>query len=216
MSGRNFVVSFCLICFITLGISLGHAEEVLSPFPNSSFWEKGNIRLHYRLWFPYTPRVQGKVLLLHGLGGSTFSWRYAQDFLLQAGYLVVAVDLPGFGYSSRIKNFDYRQENRSRLFWEFLDALDNELGVPWREKPWHLVGHSMGGQTAFFMGMERPERTESIVFVATPFRSASPDLFRLINSCSLLRGVVATLLRRSLRSSRVKRLLTSAYGRKPT
>lgn len=37
------------------------------------------------------------------------------------------------------------RKNRSYLLWGFLDTLDTELGLPLCEKPWHLMGRSMGG-----------------------------------------------------------------------
>ncbi len=205
------------ILFLLLGMTCSvRSEEAITPFSDSLFWKRGNLRLHYQVWFPHE-MYRGKVLLVHGFGSSTFSWRYAKEFLPRAGYLVVAVDLPGFGYSSRIRGFDHSQQNRGRLLWEFLDALNAELGLPLCEKPWHLVGHSMGGQIVFFMGMDHPEKTGSIVLVDTPFRTSSPRFFRLLSSCSLAKGFLATFLRRSfLKPSRVRRFLASAYGRKPT
>jgi pimeloyl-ACP methyl ester carboxylesterase len=46
--------------------------------------------------------VEGPVaLLLHGLADSLISWYCNIDFLADAGYRVIALDLPGFGESDK-------------------------------------------------------------------------------------------------------------------
>lgn len=63
------------------------------PFSNSAFDQVNNVSFHYRVFEPMgTPKA--KLLLLHGLGGSTFSFEEAAPKLSQQGILVLAVDLP--------------------------------------------------------------------------------------------------------------------------
>ncbi|HYF76370.1 MAG TPA: alpha/beta fold hydrolase [Symbiobacteriaceae bacterium] len=56
------------------------------------------------------------VVLVHGFAGSTFCWRYQIAPLADAGYRVLAIDLPGFGLSSRPKGA-WRGTGRWRLPW---------------------------------------------------------------------------------------------------
>lgn len=82
------------------------------------------------------------LLLLHGAGGATHSWRDLMP-LLAADYTVVAVDLPGQGFS--------RAGGRSRLS---LDAMAADLGALMAAQGWHVaavVGHSAGAALALRM-----------------------------------------------------------------
>ncbi|WP_438318078.1 alpha/beta fold hydrolase [Candidatus Caldatribacterium sp. SIUC1] len=187
-----------------------------SPFANGHFWEKDGFFLHYRAWFPEHPRK--KIFLIHGLGGSTFSWRYAPDFLLNEGYCIVAVDLPGFGYSQRVTGKLLKAEAQAQLLLDFLEFLDTTL-VPEHlsYNPWCLAGHSMGGKIAFLMAMEEPERFPGVLLVDAAFRGPSLRFFKIFTTFPPLRGCWVTLIRHLLLTpSRVRRFLAEAYGRKPS
>lgn len=187
-----------------------------SPFANGEFWVREGLSLHYQIWYPKAP--QGKVLCIHGLGGSTFSWRHAPDFLLPAGYLVVAVDLPGFGYSARPTGTIHKTENRAQLLLEFLQYLDGTvLPRALAEEKWYLMGHSMGGAVALFMAMEEPERFQATVLIAPALRRPFSRFFKILTSFPPTRGCWATLIRNLFLSpSRIRHFLERAYGRKVT
>lgn len=202
------------VILVLFSTSWGLCQE--SPFANGRFWEKGGLFLHYRVWFPEHPRR--KILFIHGLGGSTFSWRYAPDFLLQEGYCIVAVDLPGFGYSQRITGRLLRAEVQARLLLDFLEFLDQTL-LPedLSHVPWCLVGHSMGGKIAFLMSFKEPERFLGVLFVDAAFRGPSLRFLRVFTTFPPLRGCWVTFIRNVfLAPSRVRRFLARAYGRKPS
>ena len=136
------------------------AQDRAKPFPNSHFVTVDSVDFHYRIWNDTLKQSRGKVLLIHGFMGSTFSWRENFDTLVESGYKVIAIDLPGFGYSDRSLKVNQSQSNRSRLLWDLLTYLDNG-----DTSKWNLVGHSMGGGTAEAMAMLRPERTRSLTIV---------------------------------------------------
>jgi pimeloyl-ACP methyl ester carboxylesterase len=118
------------------------------------------VEFHYRIWNDTLKQSRGKVLLIHGFMGSTFSWRENFDTLAGSGYKVIAIDLPGFGYSDRSLKVNQSQSNRARLLWDLLKYLDNG-----DTSKWNLVGHSMGGGTAEAMALLHPERTRSLTIV---------------------------------------------------
>lgn len=211
---KKWPIILCTLTFILVMRQNGLAQE--TPFDNGRFWENGDCFLHYRVWSPSSPK--GKVLLMHGLGGSTFSWRHAPSFLVQAGYLVVAVDLPGFGYSERVVGKLHEPKRRARLLLEFLSALDHHT-IPQSiaNTRWHLVGHSMGGATAFLMAMEAPERFYSTVLIDAALKTPSIRLLKIFTSFPLTRQCWVILIRNTVLSrSSIARNLSSAYGRKPT
>jgi 2-hydroxy-6-oxonona-2,4-dienedioate hydrolase len=138
----------------------GLAQDLPKPFKNSHFITVDSVNFHYRIWNESILKPKGKVFLIHGFMGSTFSWRENTDTLEKSGYKIIAVDLPGFGYSDRSLKVNQSQSNRARLLWDLLTELDHGDTIKW-----NLVGHSMGGGTAEAMALMRPERTQSLIIV---------------------------------------------------
>ena len=116
------------------------------------------------------PRVEGRqvrvrvdgdpaappVVLVHGIGRSLDDWS-AQFPRLRGSYRLIALDLPGFGYSQR------RPEPASlgalaRGVLTTLDALDEH-------RPVHLVGNSLGGAVSMQSLLFAPNRVASLVLV---------------------------------------------------
>jgi hypothetical protein len=56
-------------------------------FDNSAFLMVDGVKLHYRIWQTSSDIRLGNILLIHGLGGSTFSWRLAASELADSGYM---------------------------------------------------------------------------------------------------------------------------------
>lgn len=133
------------------------------PYDNSQFFTTDeNVTLHYRLWMPETP-IKGQILMIHGLGASTFSFRHQTEALKDAGYVVVAVDLPAFGYSDKRRGIDHSQLARASALWQMLDAISQQHDL---DDPWTITGHSMGGSTALAMSNQRPLHVSSLIMIA--------------------------------------------------
>ncbi|MGQ0464726.1 MAG: alpha/beta fold hydrolase [Sporichthyaceae bacterium] len=96
------------------------------------------------------------VVLLHGIARSLEDWD-AQFALLGTDYRVLALDLPGFGYSAR------RPEPASlaALARGVLATLDAQG----EKRPVHLVGNSLGGAVSLQTLVLDPERVSSVVLV---------------------------------------------------
>lgn len=197
-----------------IGVSLPPRDLRALPFPESSFAVIAGTPVHYRLWQPEGDAALG-VLFVHGLGGSTFSWEETARRLQQEGYLVMAVDLPGFGYSSRDPAFDHSQENRARLLWGLLDEFGGSGLSP--TTGWVLAGHSMGGGTVAAMAMERPRETKGLILAAGALFDNNPGAARRLLAYPPLRRWLAVVAQNILlREERLKSFLASAYGRPPT
>ena len=172
------------------------------------------IAIHYRVFEPIVDPV-GKMLLLHGLGGSTYSFESSALALSGLGYSVVAVDLPGFGFSEVGVDFQHTLENRSGLLWRFLDRLDGEHSFFPPTVPWFVVGHDTGAQTAVLLALELPARTAGLIVVAGALDEESFPL------CCIWFPPVRWGLRSWLANgvftySGVEELLSDAYGREAT
>jgi pimeloyl-ACP methyl ester carboxylesterase len=93
------------------------------------------------------------VLLLHGLGGTRASlFETAAD--LSPRYRVHAIDLPGFGSSSKPATGAYN----AKWFADIVIGLLDELRIPRA----HIVGNSMGGRVAIEVGLQAPERVGAL------------------------------------------------------
>jgi len=116
-----------------------------------SFIEVDGVRLHY------VSAGQGSpVLLIHGLGASTFSYRYTIPELSRH-FRVIAPDLLGFGYSARPADADYSLTAQARRLRALLDALGIERAA--------VVGHSMGGALAMRFATSYAERVSRLVLI---------------------------------------------------
>jgi pimeloyl-ACP methyl ester carboxylesterase len=89
------------------------------------------------------------VLLLHGLGGTRASL-FETAATLSRRYRVHALDLPGFGSSSKPATGSYN----AHWFAEIVLGVMDQLEIPRA----HLVGNSMGGRVAIEIGLMAPER----------------------------------------------------------
>lgn len=98
------------------------------------------------------------IVLIHGFGGSTFSWRHVVT-PLAATHRVVALDLPGFGFSERRPIWPLTLEQHARR----VARLMEELGIERAS----VVGHSMGGGVAARLAATFPAMVERLVLLAS-------------------------------------------------
>ncbi len=214
----NFLLILLLSsCLLPYAFTVSEAMEmpIETPYPDSQFMVIEDLYLHYRSVLPQVSNPEKKILFVHGLGGSTYSFNSMFDFLIEEGYAVVAVDLPGFGYSGRPTTFDHSQANRASVLWKFLDQF--ESSHPEIAKgPWHVVGHSMGGGAVSAMAVERPEDTASVTLIAGALENPENLLITAIHFPPYARWTQIFLERSLLTEKRVYEILTNAYGRVPT
>jgi abhydrolase domain-containing protein 6 len=107
------------------------------------------------------------VLLIHGFGGDKEHWtRFARQ--LTERYRVIAIDLPGFGESSRLEGYSYAPREQA----ERLEKLRAALGI----KRMHLVGNSMGGMIAGVYAREYQGQVLSLTLIDSGgIRSPEPS-----------------------------------------
>src|SRR5436190_2730915 len=96
------------------------------------------------------------MLLLHGLGGAKSSF-FDTAAALSRRYRVHAMDLPGFGGSSKPPLAPYDAPFFARTVLGAMDALGIDRA--------HVVGNSMGGRVALEIGLEHPERVGGLALL---------------------------------------------------
>ena len=101
------------------------------------------------------------IVLMHGFGASTFSWREVIQPLTEFGD-VLAYDRPAFGLTERPTEWSGENPYGFAGNFALLDDLVAKFGEGRRIV---LVGHSAGGQLAAEYARLRPELQTSLVLV---------------------------------------------------
>lgn len=118
----------------------GRPFEIETPLGNMKAWEWG------------MSDEAPTVLLVHGWGGSAVSMEKLAKPLAEAGYQVVAVDLPAHGQSPG---------TQTNLI-EMTRVVESAL---WRLRPYAVVAHSLGGSAAT-LALEHGPKVEKLVLLA--------------------------------------------------
>jgi pimeloyl-ACP methyl ester carboxylesterase len=110
------------------------------------------------IWAQGPGDVAGVIVLVHGFSNPSYVFRDYYKPLSDAGYLVVAFDIYGRGYSSRpwIPHGE----------WLFLKQLDGVVSTLARDRPVHLIGYSMGGAIAARYAAKYPDKVETVGLIA--------------------------------------------------
>ncbi len=109
----------------------------------------------------FTPQLEegedsrGCFYLLHGYYDHIGLYTHLIRFLLEEGYEVVAVDLPGHGLSSGPRASIISFDEYSRALWQVL-----QLTAQQRTKPLNLVGQSTGGAVIIDWLLRSPFKEE--------------------------------------------------------
>ncbi|NJO34879.1 MAG: alpha/beta hydrolase, partial [Rhodospirillales bacterium] len=112
-----------------------------------------------------SPTSSPAVVFIHGIGGSARVWAPQVTSFAAAGFVPVALDLPGYGGRPPVAAMDF-----DRM------AADVEVAVEQRglSRP-VLVGHSMGGMVAQTALRRRPDGYAAAVLACTSPAFGSAD-----------------------------------------
>lgn len=96
------------------------------------------------------------LLFVHGLSSNSDAW--AKNIAtLSEHYTCIAIDLPGYGKSSK-PNADYTPSYFAEILQKFIEKLDLKHII--------LVGHSMGGQASIKLTTTYPDAIQKLILVA--------------------------------------------------
>lgn len=106
-------------------------------------------RIHYLTMGSGEP-----LLLVHSVGQSVYTWRELMP-LLSESYCVVAIELPGSGYSDRPLSLNYSMDEMADVLVKCIDAL----GI----KKTHALGVTMGAVYLMYAAVKYPDRFMKVV-----------------------------------------------------
>ena len=134
----------------------------------SSVVVANGIDLHVLDWEPSTPNGS-TVVLLHGFMDAASTWDATATLLRDAGYTVFAPDLRGFGASGRVPAGGYYH------FPDYVADVAHWTEQAFVDRPFHLVGHSMGGTIATLFAASHPERIKKLALLEGLGPPETPD-----------------------------------------
>ncbi len=200
-------VLLALVAVTGVGLSLSWAPdrpvETLTARwapPPSQFVSSQGMQVHLRDEGPRTDPQP--IVLLHGTSASLHTWDGWAD-ALKGQRRVIRMDLPGFGLTGPMPDGDYRLTR----YVGFVIALLDQLGVQQAV----LAGNSFGGNLAWKIAVDHPQRVSKLVLVDAagyPFDPASMPIGFKIAQIPALRPMMEHTLPRSMIESSVR----NVYG----
>lgn len=166
-----------IVLLLFLYVAFGRKDLTLSKsyvkekyrVSNSHFLNWNGTEIHY------TEAGSGfPVLMIHGFGGS--SRDFAQlDSLINPGYRVIRVDLPGFGLS------DFPETKEAdpdfiKIYGTYFNFLIDTLHLD----SFYVMGNSLGGLMAWNLTVQHPDKVKKLVL----FNSAGYDMEEVIKSAN--------------------------------
>lgn len=96
------------------------------------------------------------IILVHGLASNAGFWRYNIE-ALSRHYRVIAIDLPGYGKSSK-GDYPYGMAWYASVIADFIAEMNLENVT--------YTGHSMGGQIGITLSLNHPESITKLILAA--------------------------------------------------
>lgn len=149
-----------VLAVVIVALNWTYGRLPAEPKPTGSFAQVGKLRIHYI----EHPGSGTPVVLIHGLPGTADDWEDVTPLL--AGHRTIAIDRPGFGYSTG----GYVPFERQL---EAIDALLHKLHVV---RP-VLVGHSYGGTISLGFAERYPNEVSGLVLVDAAAAGQKLDAF---------------------------------------
>ncbi len=112
------------------------------------------------------------VLMLHGLPRTSWEWHHQIPKLAETGYRAVAPDLRGYCAGARPEGVE------AYVVGEFaadILAIADELG--WADRPFHLMGTSIGSVVAWRLAAENPHRVGTLTCINIPHPGAFAEVY---------------------------------------
>lgn len=176
-------------CAYQSGIrQLGSMDDMVYPY------EVSKISLSEGVELAYVDEGTGPetIIFIHGLGSYLPAWKMNIDSL-RKDYRCIAVDLPGYGKSSKGK-YPGSMTFFAGIIREFAQKMNLQEVT--------LAGHSMGGQIAIVAALGYPELVKKLILVAPAgfetFHKGQREWFREVFTPDLVKLTSVNQIRENL------------------
>ena len=154
-----------LVLALLAGCPRFHAEPLPGAPTDAMFVDVDGVHVHYK-----DLGTGPAVVLIHGYGATLDSWATVAPHVANDGHRVIAIDLKGFGWTSRPEG-DYGPAAQAQLVWRVLDKL-KIVDVA-------IVAHSWGSSVALAMAVAQPARVRRVaLYDAYVYDDQVPGFFR--------------------------------------
>ena len=127
----------------------------LIPHPEHSWFTRvGGVRIHYQ---EAGDEDAPALILIHGFISSTLIWSDVFLPLAAAGFRVIALDLPGYGYSDKPADGRYTIDSQAYAVVSLMNRLEIDEAT--------IIGASYGGAVAATIALDYPERVSRLVLI---------------------------------------------------
>lgn len=154
---QNYTYGIILLIMIVMGLATNQANSQ-NQFESLEYpFEMKKAELSDNKQMAYADLGKGEpILFIHGLASYAPAWKYTVSELATS-YRCIAVDLIGYGKSSK-GEFKADMSFHARYLFELMEELNISS--------FHIAGHSMGGQIALKMALEKSEKVKSLMLMA--------------------------------------------------
>ena len=121
---------------------------------HSWFTSIGGVRIHYQ---EAGDEKAPPIILIHGFISSNLVWNEVFLPLANAGFRVIAPDLPGYGYSDKPSDGRYTIDAQAYAVLGLMDRLGIDQAT--------IVGASYGGAIAATIALDYSERVAKLILV---------------------------------------------------
>jgi pimeloyl-ACP methyl ester carboxylesterase len=207
------VAALCAWIFMRVFVSQAEERETLVAEKSAPEGGRYVKTADVELYIQDTGTLKGEdVIIVPGFGGWTGMWQPAAKALAEAGYRVITIDLPPFGYSQRPKLPHYDRQYQAERIISVLNTLGIDSAI--------VVAHSTSSGPAVEAALMAPKRVRALVLVDALLDIAHDRRVRrypsfvvdqVLSRAALREGLVATfitnplfnedLLRRSVRDA---------------
>lgn len=171
--------------------------EVIGENENGSEAHSFDANVHY-----YEQGEGKPLILVHGIGQSLYAWRSNIEFFANRGFRVLALDLPGYGYSTH-PNIYYTVEENANIVKAFMDSLGIEKAS--------IAAFSTSAISVVILAQKYPEAVDKLVLTSPGGpNEAYPFLLR-----SLTTKIGQLLFKLSFTHQTLENLIKELYFNKP-
>jgi pimeloyl-ACP methyl ester carboxylesterase len=173
MANRKLAATFGLAA---IALTLGACGLSANDMFEGPYARLGPPEAPVRLF--YQEQGSGRpLLLIHGFGASTFTWRHVAPGLAR-DHKVITVDLKGFGQSDKPFDSRYSVYDQAELLVQLIE--DKDL------RDLTLVGHSYGGGIALLLALEADGRlagriSRLVLLDSIAYPQNIPVFFRMLD-----------------------------------
>ncbi|MBA3720845.1 MAG: alpha/beta hydrolase [Parachlamydiaceae bacterium] len=155
---KKFLIFILFLCSYIVGCQKNLTpNEITEIKEGKTFWKWDSPHGVFDIHYIEKGSGSKHVLLIHGFGANTYTWRYIIDDLAKAGYHVWTLDLLGFGLSDKPLGVPYGLN----LFLEQINSFMDVKGI----NKAHIIGNSMGGGLSLGMAITYPQKIISLTLI---------------------------------------------------